>query len=229
MEQPPSGSHLNQRNSGPEFYAMLEREKSSPQNNCLWKSDMVTSLTSSVESLLEGRYHYSKMFCWEPEGRYYHGNYTAIASFWFSMEHLRILIAPFWFSMEHLRIWIAPFWFSMEHFTNIDSAHSGSQLNILRPSGSQWNILTPFWFSMEHLWILIAPFWFSTDDIFKACPIRATEEIEWDVVISSMVYMAVTGSTCRSYFLTHSERRPQNIYWIIKLATRNFFIFITNQ
>ena len=36
----------------------------------------------------EGRYCRSKMFCWEPEGRYCHWHCTAIASFWFSMEHL---------------------------------------------------------------------------------------------------------------------------------------------
>ena len=40
----------------------------------------------------EGRYPYSKMFRREPEGRYHHRVCPAIAPFWFSTEHLWILI-----------------------------------------------------------------------------------------------------------------------------------------
>ena len=44
----------------------------------------------------EGRYYYnSKMFCWEPEGRYHNRLCTAIVPFWFSIEHLWMVIAPF--------------------------------------------------------------------------------------------------------------------------------------
>ena len=55
-------------------------------------------MTYTVSSALEGRYQYSKMFCWEPEGRYRCSMYMymAIALFWCSTEHLWIVIAPFW-------------------------------------------------------------------------------------------------------------------------------------
>ena len=36
------------------------------------------------------------MFRWEPEGRYRHRIFTAVAPFWFSTAHLWMLIAPFW-------------------------------------------------------------------------------------------------------------------------------------
>ena len=41
----------------------------------------------------EGPYHYSKMFLW---GRYRHKHCTLKVPFWFSTEHLWILIVPFW-------------------------------------------------------------------------------------------------------------------------------------
>ena len=44
----------------------------------------------------------SKMFHREPEGRYCCTKYMAIAPFWFSMEHLWILIAPFCLSTDDL-------------------------------------------------------------------------------------------------------------------------------
>ena len=42
----------------------------------------------------KGRYHYSTMFHWEPEGHYCHWLCTAIAPFWFSMKHQWIVIRP---------------------------------------------------------------------------------------------------------------------------------------
>ena len=52
-------------------------------------------------------YHYSKMFRWEPEGRYHHRLCTAIAPFWFSTEHVWLVIAPFWLSnWRYVPIWI---------------------------------------------------------------------------------------------------------------------------
>ena len=50
----------------------------------------------------EGRYHYSKMFHWEPEGHYRHRHCTLIVLFWFIPEHLWILIAPFWLSTDDI-------------------------------------------------------------------------------------------------------------------------------
>ena len=50
----------------------------------------------------ERRYHYPKMFRWEPEGRYRHRLCTAIAPFWFSMDYLWILIVPFWLSTDDI-------------------------------------------------------------------------------------------------------------------------------
>ena len=43
---------------------------------------------------------YSKMFHWEPEGRYHCTKSTAIAPFWFSTEHRWIVITPFCFSAD---------------------------------------------------------------------------------------------------------------------------------
>ena len=40
------------------------------------------------------------MFHWEPEGRYRHRHCTAIAPFWFSTEHLWIVIATFLLSTD---------------------------------------------------------------------------------------------------------------------------------
>ena len=62
-------------------------------------------------------YQYSKMFCWEPEGHYCCTMSMAIMPFWFSMEHLWIVIVPFWPSTEELcrseelRGWAYP-WFN---------------------------------------------------------------------------------------------------------------------
>ena len=42
------------------------------------------------------------MLRWEPEGRYRHRHCTAIAPFWFSTEHLWIMIAPFWLSPDDI-------------------------------------------------------------------------------------------------------------------------------
>ena len=62
-----------------------------------------TSKSSTLEVRLQVKaiccpamYHYSKMFRWEPEGRYRHRIFTAVAPFWFSTAHLWMLIAPFW-------------------------------------------------------------------------------------------------------------------------------------
>ena len=50
----------------------------------------------------EGCYCSSKMFHWEPGGRYHHRLCTAIVAFWFSMEHLWIAIMPFWLSADNI-------------------------------------------------------------------------------------------------------------------------------
>ena len=44
------------------------------------------------------------MFPWEPEGRYCHWLCTAIAPFWFSMEHLWAAIMPFWLSTDDMAL-----------------------------------------------------------------------------------------------------------------------------
>ena len=49
----------------------------------------------------EGRYHFSKMFCWESEGRCDHRICTPIVPFWYSTENLWILIVPFWLSIDN--------------------------------------------------------------------------------------------------------------------------------
>ena len=48
----------------------------------------------------EGRYQYSKMFRWEPEGHFCCTKSMVIVPFWFSMEHLWIVIASFWLSAD---------------------------------------------------------------------------------------------------------------------------------
>ena len=50
----------------------------------------------------EGCYCSSKIFRWEPDGRYRHRLFTAIALFWFSREHRWAAITPFWFSTDVL-------------------------------------------------------------------------------------------------------------------------------
>ena len=53
-------------------------------------------------SIPQGRYHYSKMLRWKPEGRYRYRHCTVIEAFWFSTEHLWMLIAPFWLSTDDM-------------------------------------------------------------------------------------------------------------------------------
>ena len=65
-----------------------------------WFSD-VTFEMDIISWEPEGRYHYSKMFHWEP-GRYHHRLCTVIGSFWFSTEHLWLLIVPFWLSTDNM-------------------------------------------------------------------------------------------------------------------------------
>ena len=60
------------------------------------------SLTHIVSWEPEWRYPYWHVFRWEPEGRYRHRHCTAIVSFWFSTEHLWIMIAPFWLSTDDI-------------------------------------------------------------------------------------------------------------------------------
>ena len=67
----------------------------------------------------EGCYKYSKMYHWEPEGRYCCTMSMARTPIWFSTEHLWIVIAPFWLSTEHLWIVIAPFWLSTDDISYI--------------------------------------------------------------------------------------------------------------
>ena len=45
---------------------------------------------------------------WAPEGCCRHRHCTAIAPFWFSTEHLWILIAPFWLSTDYILCLIRP-------------------------------------------------------------------------------------------------------------------------
>ena len=40
------------------------------------------------------------MFHWEPEGCYHHRLCTVIATFWFSTEHLWIVIVPLWLATD---------------------------------------------------------------------------------------------------------------------------------
>ena len=75
----------------------------------VWKVHVIPYFRSSVNGFPhivswepEGRYHYSKVFNWEAERRYRHKYCTAIAPFWFWVEHLRMLIAPFWLSTDDM-------------------------------------------------------------------------------------------------------------------------------
>ena len=43
---------------------------------------------------------FKDVFHWEPEGHYCQSVCTAIAPFWFSMEHCWIVIMPFWLSTD---------------------------------------------------------------------------------------------------------------------------------
>ena len=54
----------------------------------------------TVSSEPEGPYCSSKMFRWEPEGRYRWTKSMAIAPFWFSTEHRWTAITPFWLSTD---------------------------------------------------------------------------------------------------------------------------------
>ena len=58
------------------------------------------SLFKDVTLRARRGYNYSKMFFWEPEGRYHHRLCTLITPFWFSKEHLWIVIMPFWLSTD---------------------------------------------------------------------------------------------------------------------------------
>ena len=51
----------------------------------------------------EGRFHYSMMFHWEPEGHNCCTKSVAIAPFWFSTEHRLTSLTPFWFSTDNWR------------------------------------------------------------------------------------------------------------------------------
>ena len=58
--------------------------------------DVVENDTSYIVSLEpEGRYHYSTMFRWEPEGRCCCTKYMTIAAFLFSTEHRWPMLTPF--------------------------------------------------------------------------------------------------------------------------------------
>ena len=52
-----------------------------------------------------GCVHCSTMFCWEPEGRFFHWLCTAVAPFWFATDQRWIVILPFWLLIDgiHLR------------------------------------------------------------------------------------------------------------------------------
>ena len=76
---------------------------------CTTKVGMVTAWNKSVSAwrtfhvvILEpkGRCCSLKMLNWDPEGRYCHRLWTAIALFWFSKEHLWTAITPFWLSTD---------------------------------------------------------------------------------------------------------------------------------
>ena len=58
------------------------------------------------------------MFRWEPEGRYHHRLFTAIAPFWFSTEHLWRLIAPLWLSADGMGTPLFSLFLSNSH--NVD-------------------------------------------------------------------------------------------------------------
>ena len=147
------------------------------------------------------------MFHWEPEGPCRCTKSMAIAPFWFSMEHLWIVIVPFWFSMEHLWIVITPFWFLMEHLWIVIAPFWFSMEHL-------WIVIAPFWFSMEHLWIVIAPFWLSTDNIwniernilFSFCnmwQMRKLFSMTWnEIVINVRTFQgSFAGGTHCQYFL----------------------------
>ena len=78
------------------------------------------------------------MLYWEPEGRYRHRLFTAIAPFWFSTEHHWILITPFWLSTDELyshyfrngRVFFSPFWGDFFFVWREDYYSSSSNLEI---------------------------------------------------------------------------------------------------
>ena len=74
-----------------------------PLSNWSPHATLTLMFTISSGESQKGRYHYSKMFRWEPEGRYCHRHCTALAPFWFATEHLWILIAPFWLSTDDIK------------------------------------------------------------------------------------------------------------------------------
>ena len=124
------------------------------------------------------------MFHWEPQGRYCHRHCKAIVPFWFSTEHLWILIVPFWFSTEHHLILIAPFWFSTEHL---------------------WILIVPFWFSTEHHLILIAPFWFSTEHLWiLIAPIwLSTTDVLFHLAILNFRWHDLLNPHSFKFFISH--------------------------
>ena len=91
-----------------------------------YNANIITSSSSYIVSWHpEGRYHYSKMFCWEPEGPY-----RSIA-----IDFLNTAIAPFWFSMEHLWTLIAPFWLSTDNMIVLRNNQTRRSLKNLRLLG----------------------------------------------------------------------------------------------
>ena len=60
----------------------------------------------------EGCCFYSLMFSWEPEGRYHCTKSSAMAPFWFSMEHCWTALTPFWLTADDigLVVTIWPLW-----------------------------------------------------------------------------------------------------------------------
>ena len=72
--------------------------------NVIWNKALLWSKTlsfpHSAVSWEQERYQYSKMFHWEPEGRYRCTKAMVMVPFWFSMEHLWTVIAPFYFSTD---------------------------------------------------------------------------------------------------------------------------------
>ena len=103
---------------------------------------------------------------WEPEGRYCHRLCTAIAAFWFSTEHLWILLAPFWLSTD-------------DNYRLLRGQKGINTVQRCSVENQNWSAIyrhrfykatAPFLFSTEHLWTALTPLLALNWRYLLACP-----------------------------------------------------------
>ena len=120
----------------------------------------------------EGRYHYSKMFRWKPEGRCHHqgceGSDFNLISDCFALH--KTPFSDFQCVEKHI-------------FSGISDYFRLFLTDTLTPRNHRLcTAIAPFWFSMKHLWILVVPFWLLTDDMFTFESIECGLILVWHAI-----------------------------------------------